>query len=198
MRSFPLVRGALSALLLLLAPTVSAEEAQIVAAWSEDSGSVVQEELLAELDASGDAGDDLVLTEALSALVLDLESRAEGSGEEDPGITVEILILNDAVPAAESVVRAQGILSQAMDAPLQEILPTEGDVIGENPLPPGTSMGELKGKKGIILFQIAAWSEAEGHVDTWDGGLVGAPQAAPGFVLAEAYLNVRCARCRSN
>ena len=30
----------------------------------------------------------------------------------------------------------------------------------------------LKGKKGIIIFEIKGWSDATGHADLWDGGKV--------------------------
>lgn len=33
--------------------------------------------------------------------------------------------------------------------------------------PPGG--GELAGKKGIILFEIAGWSDAGGHATLWNG-----------------------------
>lgn len=31
---------------------------------------------------------------------------------------------------------------------------------------------ELKGKKGIIVFEIKGWDDATGHADLWDGGKV--------------------------
>jgi len=28
---------------------------------------------------------------------------------------------------------------------------------------------ELRGKKGIIIFDVEGWSDATGHADLWDG-----------------------------
>lgn len=36
------------------------------------------------------------------------------------------------------------------------------------PYPPSGG-GELKGKKGIILFEVRGWSDAEGHATVFDG-----------------------------
>ena len=37
---------------------------------------------------------------------------------------------------------------------------------------PGKYKQTLKGKKGIIIFEIKGWSDATGHADLWDGSKV--------------------------
>jgi hypothetical protein len=34
---------------------------------------------------------------------------------------------------------------------------------------PSSGGGPLKGKKGVILFEIAGWSDAKGHATLWNG-----------------------------
>jgi len=33
----------------------------------------------------------------------------------------------------------------------------------------GTTRSEFEGKRGVMMFDVAGWSDATGHLDVWDG-----------------------------